>query len=642
MALGVQSQWAACFTMEPLAAASRKESGKVNRILAGLAFLLLFTLAPLSLAQVQVGDDLRMNLSGMLTGGYEASYGNQLPSTHGIDYGGNATLSGSYYNPNFLSFTVAPYYDQSKANSNFQSLTNSSGVNATANFFTGSHFPGFASYNYSRNSTGTYGLIGSPNFTTVGSGQGFGIGWSALLPDWPTFSVSYTQGSGSGNVFGTNEQSSSSTKILTLRSSYQLAGWRLNALYTHLNIRSAIPSFLSGLQGNNFSDSSGNNYGINGTHNLPWHGSIALTFNHSTYSADFGSTLAQSTGANDYTTNTETANAIFRPTARLSLYANETYTGNLNGYLYQNIVNSGSGVPLIQLDTNSSSTTLSTGANYTFTKNLYGQAQITYFDQSYFGQNFQGSYLSGTVGYGKRILNTFTVSGTVIESSNKFSDNSLGFVGNLNGFRHVGLWEVSGAFSYAQNVQTILVTYSTSYYNYSARLGRRLGRGMQWTGAFNGNHSGFTQQPGALSKSNGFTTSLALRRIDLNANYIKASGQSILTSTGIQPLPPTPGLPLAGIVVYNGESYGGGITITPIPRLYISGNYSHATSDTLSGTTFSNNRTEIFYAQLQYRLRKISVLAGYTKFSQGISAAGTPPGSQYSYFVGVTRWFNFF
>jgi hypothetical protein len=97
-----------------------------------------------------------------------------------------------------------------------------------------------------------------------------------------------------------------------------------------------------------------------------------------------------------------------------------------------------------------------------------------------------------------------------------------------------------------------------------------------------------------------------------------------------------------GLIVYNGKSYGGGISLTPIPRLTISGNYSNAMSDTLSNQIFSNNRTNIFYGQFQYRLRKISVLGGYTKFTQGISAAGTPPGSQYSYFVGVTRWFNFF
>jgi len=617
----------------------------VKRIVPHAACLLLLVLGPLGPAihgQVQVGDQLRMNMNGLLTGGYTGSYGDSVPSNHSLDFGGDAHLSGSYYNPNFLNFTVDPYYDQSRANSSFQSLTGSSGVNASANFFSGSRFPGYVSYNYTRDSTGTFGLPGSPNFTTIGTGQGFGIGWSALLPDWPTFSASYSQGSGNGTLFGTKEESNSSTHTLNLRSSYQMAGWRLSALYTHLNISSDLPSFLSGEQGNNFSSSGGNSFGVNGIHNLPWHGSIALSFNHSSYSGDYGSTLDQTKGTTDYTTNTETANASFHPTVKLGLFVNQSYTDNLNGFLYQGIINSGGGVPLVQVDSHSDSSTIAAGANYSFTKNLYGQAQITYYDQSYFGQNYNGSYLTGTVGYGKRILNTFTVSASVIESSNKFANNSLGFIGNLNGYRHFGLWELSGGVSYAQNVQTLLVTYTTSYYNYNLNVHRRLGRGMQWTGAFNGNHSGLSQVAGTVNSSAGFSTSLAMRRLTFNANYVQGTGQSVLTSTGIQPLPTTPGLPPEGIIVYNGKSYGAGIALTPIPRLTISGNYSHAMSDTLSSTTFSKNQTDIFYSQMQYRLRKVSVLAGYTKFKQGISAAGTPPGSQYSFFVGVTRWFNFF
>lgn len=592
-------------------------------------------------AQVQVGDDLRMNLNGTLTAGYIGNYGDQIQSNHSLELGGDANLSGSYYNPNFLSFNVEPYYNQSRANSSFQSLTDSSGVIANANFFNGSRFPGYATYSYTRNSTGTFGLIGNPNFTTIGSSQAFGIGWSTLIPDWPTFSVNYSQGDGSGNLFGTNEETKSSTKTLNLRSSYDLAGWHLNAVYTHLNINSTYPSFLGTALNNNFSDSTDNNFGFNGSHSLPWRGSISLTFNHSTYSGDFGSTLEQQTGNTSYSTNTETAVANFHPTQKLGLFVNQTYTDNVNGYLYQSIANSGGGVPLVQLNSQSGSSTLAAGADYNFTKYLYGQTQITYYNQTYFGQSYNGSYFSGTIGYGKRILNTFMVSASVIESSNKFANNALGFIGNLNGFRHMGWWEISGGVSYAQNVQTLLVTYTTSYYNYNARLGRRLGRGKQWSGVFNGNHTGFSQQAGTVNSSIGVSTSLSLRRIDMNANYIQSRGQALLTSTGIQPIT-TPGLLPTNLIVYNGKSYGGGITLTPIPRLFISGAYSHATSDTLSNVAFSNNRSEIFYAQLQYRLRKINLLAGYTKFSQGISSASTPPGSQHSYFIGVTRWLNFF
>ena len=617
----------------------------MKRIAKSVGFLLLLLWGRGVRAQLQVGDELQMRMSGLATLGYEASYGDQLPSAHGLDVGGNAQINGSYYNPNFINFSVNPYYDQSRADSNFQSLTDSSGVIANVNFFTGSRFPGYASYDYTRNSTGTFGLTGGPNFTTVGNGQGFGVGWSALVPDWPTFSISYSQGNGNGTVFGTNEESSTSTKTLNLRSTYSVAGWHLGAQYQHLDIDSNFPSFLSDNLETNYSSSSGNSYSINGIHSLPWHGTVSLSFNRSSYSGNYGSLLDESTssaGETNYTTDTETANLSFHPTDKLGLYFSQVFTDNLNGYLYQAIENNGGGVPVIQLASDADSSTISGAASYNFTKNLYGLAQITYYNQTYFGKSYEGSYVSGTVGYGKRIWDIFTFSGSIIESSNQFADSSLGFMGNLNAYKRFGAgWEFASGFSYAQNVQTLLVTYTTSYYNYNANLHKGLGRGRQWTGVVNGNHSGFSREAGTVNQSVGFSTSLALRFMALNANYIQGKGQSLLTSTGIQPIN-TPGLPPIGLIVYNGKSYGGGVTLTPIPRLTISGNYSYATSDTLSGTTYSVNKTNILFAQLQYRLRKINLLAGYTKFGQGISGSGSPSGNQYAYYVGVSRWFNFF
>src|SRR5260370_40393518 len=137
-----------------------------------------------------------------------------MQANHSLNYGGDATLSGSYYDPNFLNFTINPYYNQSKADSNFQSLTDSSGVIANANFFTGSHYPGYVSYDYTRNSTGTLGFTGIPNFTTVSTGYGFGAGWRLLLPDKPTVSGGYSLGSGSGQILGTNEECSSANRTL--------------------------------------------------------------------------------------------------------------------------------------------------------------------------------------------------------------------------------------------------------------------------------------------------------------------------------------------------------------------------------------------------------------------------------------------
>jgi len=156
----------------------------------GLAILIV---AQLASAQLKIGDNTKLTVGGLFTFGYSGDYGDAIPSDHGLNLGFDGKISGSYYNPNFLSFEATPYYNQSRADSNYQSLTGAKVILGSANFFTGSHFPGAISYHYDDNSTSTLGLTGQPNFTTYSKGQGFGINWSALLPNMPTLSVGYSQ-----------------------------------------------------------------------------------------------------------------------------------------------------------------------------------------------------------------------------------------------------------------------------------------------------------------------------------------------------------------------------------------------------------------------------------------------------------------
>jgi hypothetical protein len=128
----------------------------------------------------------------------------------------------------------------------------------------------------------------------------------------------------------------------------------------------------------------------------------------------------------------------------------------------------------------------------------------------------------------------------------------------------------------------------------------------------------------------------------LTGNYSKSTGQSILTSAGLVVLPPTPGVPASNLILYNADSYGGGLSATPVKRLTVSGTFSRALSNTLSDVTNSRNNTEIFNTQVQYHLRRIGVLGGFTRFTQGVSASGTPPATANSFFIGVSRWFDFF
>src|SRR5271167_510481 len=90
----------------------------------GALLLVLVSRAP---AQVTVGENVSLDLNALVQAGYTADYGNFTSSDHGITFGGTGTLTGSYYSPNFLSFTVSPYYNQSRTNSNSLSIDDSSG-----------------------------------------------------------------------------------------------------------------------------------------------------------------------------------------------------------------------------------------------------------------------------------------------------------------------------------------------------------------------------------------------------------------------------------------------------------------------------------------------------------------------------------
>jgi hypothetical protein len=594
----------------------------------------ILVMAQMASAQVQIGDNTQLKAGGQFTFGYAGDYGDAIPSSHGLTLGVNGAVNGSYYNPNFISFSATPYYNQSRNDSSSQSLTGASGIAGTTNFFTGSNFPGSVTYHYDHNSTGTFGLAGLPNFTTVGDGQGFAIGWSALLPGLPTLSFGYSQGSGSGNVYGTDEQTTSDSKLFNFRSTYLIEGFHLNGFYNHTSFDSKFPEFLAGAP-EAVENSSGDNYGLGANHALPLHGSLYVNFNRANASSNY---LGEGSGGSNYTDDNETAGVTFNPIHKLNLFANESYIDNLSGYLSQSL--SSTAVIPVNLGYGSKSVTMGGGASYQFTPFLYGQAQATHYDEFYFGKDYTGTFISGTVGMSKKLWDMFSFSATVIESDNGQGNNALGVIGDANFYHRFGQWQTSGHFDYAQNVQSILITYTTSYYMYGGNVHRRLPHRMQWSGAFNGTHSGLTNQPGTSNHSESYSTAFGTRRLTLNGLYTKSSGLSLLGLGGLQVVSPTPGL--TNTILFAGDTYGGGISGTPFSRMVLSANFSRAISNTTGGFLPSRNNTELFYTQLQYHFRRIGLQAGYTKFLQSISAGGALPANTNAYFVGISRWFDLF
>ncbi len=621
----------------------RVTTGSVKRLAKIIAWLVALSFSSFLRAQVQVGET-HLSGGGIVSVGYSGDYGNQIQSSHGLTFGFGGGIDGYYYNPNFLNFNITPYYNQSRADSNYQSLTNSSGVAATANFFTGSHFPGSVSYRYDYNSTGTFGLSGTPNFTTTGTGQGYAINWSVLFPKWPTLSVGYQHGSGNGTLYGTDQETSSNNGTLNVRSTYQIAGFGLGAFYDHSTVHGFYPEILVST-GASYADSTGFDAGISASRNIPlWDGAFFASYNHTTYSSDYIVNTQQTSTSSSYTADLESAGANFRPTRKLSLYLNQSYTNNLSSYFLQNLGPNNPPIPgfIPSLGSNSYSLTIGGGLNYQFTQNLNANAHATHYDQSYLGNTYGGTFLTGNVNYNRRILDTFTFSVGVVEGTSNFNNNNLGFIGTVNGFHRLGQWQLSGNFSYAQNVQSELITYTTSYFNYSANLHRSFSRRVQWTAAFNGTHTGLSSDKNSVSSSYNFDTSLSLGQLAFSANYGTGMGNSLLTAGGLIPLPPVPGLPNPNLIAYNAKDYGGSVSWTPIRRMVLTGTYDRSLSNTLSDGVYSRNNTEVIYSQLQYRLRRISLLGGATRFSQGISASGVAPGNVTSYYGGISRWFDFF
>jgi len=626
----------------PLRGSGFRSQVSVLRIVAA-AWLLAMTqivFAQPAAPGITIGENTHLNAGANVTFGYAGDYGDDIPSSHGLTWGMNGSTNGYYYNPNFLNFNITPYYNESRNDSESQSLTGSTGVNGVANFFTGSHFPGSFNYHFDRNSTGTFGLTGQPNFTTIGDSQGFGISWSALIPEWPTLSVAYTQGGGSANIYGTDEEASSNTKLFNVRSTYSIAGFNLGGYYSHLNLNTHTPEFLTSEPETETQASATQTMGATATHNLPFHGTFYANYNRSTSNDNYSDGLEGGTNATNFTTDSESAGASIHPTNKLSLSVTESYISDLSGYIAQSLSTNGAPVAGVNLGEGSHSVTMGGGVTYQIRNDLSSSVQATYYDQTYLGVNHTGTFLSANIGYGKRLWNMFSFSATVIDSTIDEENNALGFVGNVNYFRRIKGWQTSGSFSYAQNVQTLLVTYTTSYYNYTAMVSRRFGEGERWhwSAGFGGSHSGLTQEPGTTNRSENYSTTFGNRRFNLQGQYTEGYGQSLNVAGTLAGLPPTPGI--TNYILFNGSAYGGGISATPIPRLVIGATYNRAISNTLA-QVISHNDTQIYNAQLQYHMRQIGIQAGYTRFGQGISAVGTPL-STTSYFVGISRWFNFF
>ena len=600
----------------------------------GLA-LMLGTMV--SVAQIQFGE-IHLSGTGAINGGYNASYGDQISSNHSFLAGGEGNFNGYYYNPRFIAFDVRPYYNQSRANSTSNSIFSSSGINASAQIFGGSHFPGTVGFSEANNDRSVFGLANGPELTTNGKGHGFNIAWSELLPGLPTLTAAYSQGVGSGTVLGTTERSSNDNKTFNLRSTYTFAGFRFNGMYQRSDLQSKTPGFLVGTPE---IDSSGKTdvLGLQVNHKFPFHGNVYGNVTQTHFQTFF-----EGVDQGKTTVDTFDGGVFMIPTKKTSLGFSGSYSNNIYGVLHQAVATNGNAA-LVPFGTGTHTYTMSVNGGYAILDGLYAAANLTHVGQVYFGQAHQNTYFTGTLSgvYRRPLFGMLNWSVSMIDNATQEGNSNIGLSTSVNASRRFYQYEIGGDFGYQQNVQTLLVGYTESDYRWSAHVNRRAEH-WYWSGGVGGGHSLLTSQSGAGNHAENAFGTIGNGRYSANVNFSQSAGTSVLTSNGLQSVNIGPIIiPSNALILYDAHSFGFTATATPKRSLTMWASYSKATSSTSSTAVNSYNNTGLYSANIEYHARRLGFSAGFNHFSQSVgAAAGTAPANVNSYFVGINRWFGFF
>lgn len=595
-------------------------------------------LATSAWAQLEVGQNTSMTLSGTLGYGYDGSYGAE-GSGHGTSLNGDAVLQGYYYNPKFLNFFVDPIYNRSQANSGQGSITAATSVNAGANLFSGSHFPGSVSFSEGFDSSGNYGFGTTPGLTTTGNSHGFGIGWAELIPGAPPLSVQYSQNASSSSIFGTDQEDHVGTKVLNMFSNYKIDGWYMGARFTDNWTHTELPAVVTGEESVT-GDTNGKSFGFNANHRLPLRGSFGGSYTWSDFSGESeGSTV---TGSNQMIS----ATAAFAPTQRFTTSFDVNYDSSLTGEIEQQLIGVGAVAPQVNLGSSGYSISLNNYDNVALTKSLSAGFSVGHIQQEVYGRSIGATHFSGVLNYRflKPLWGTVVVYVGANDQATDEGNQGAGLVAGANFNKQWSNFDLSGSFAYSQDTQTVLATQVTSNYSYMANAQRRLGRRVRWMAMFNGFHTGLGEAAGSSAHSESYGTNLVYKMYNVGASYSHTSGTALLTGNGLVLPPGTISPVLTGneFLLDTGSSYSFNFTANPVRRLVVSTSYTKTINDSLAGTVTTNGASKVFLAFTEYQFRKMVFSAGYTNLNQFVSASGLPPASYSNFYVGIQRWFKAF
>ena len=592
--------------------------------------------APL-VAQLKLGETTS-SASGTVSSGYTADYGNQMSSDHGWTEGGTGNYNGSFYSPNFLNYSASVYLNQSRANSDFQSISDASGFGVSTSIFGGSKFPGAVSFSKGYDSEGNYGIPGISDYVTHGNNDEIGVSWSLNLPNKPTLTAGYQLGNDSYSIYGSNDNGSSSFQNFNLRSNYILEGINLTGFYSKGSSNSLIPEIVSGGV-NTQVQSNSDGFGGGVSDKLPLQGAWSASVNRSSWNTSYEGVT--STGSVD----TADGFMSLHPTDNFTLSGSIIYSDNLAGQLIEAVVSQGAAAPSALA--NQTSYSLDTQATGTYIPTQYLQTtlfvehQSQLFDGEDYGVNSYGG--SATFSHklrGGNFNTTITFSGN---QGTQSGTDSIGFAAAEHYSDEIAGWHIDESFSYAQNMQTLLVAYLNSNYSFSGNVRRKFEK-LAFSAGGGGSRTALTDQPGTTSSSQEYNASIGYSNwISMNGNYAKSSGLALATGAGLTPVPvPSPALPSDLFTFYGGTSYSWAVSSAPIRGLTMSSSFSRSNSNTNGTGIAATNQNEQYSAIIQYQVRKMGFTSGFARLEQGFGGSASPPAIVSSYYAGITRWFNFF
>ena len=571
-------------------------------------------------------------MSGSLGMVYAANSGNYMGSSHSLGIGVNGTMEGYYFNPQFLSFQVRPYYDRAQFNSESQEITRGTGVDGSMSLFGGSHFPGTISYGKSFNGNSEFRIAGVPSVFVDSSGSNFSVAWGALFKGYPSLQSSYSIADSSSTLLGTTDRAKSASRSFDLSSNYSLGGFNLQGRLGHYNTELSSPDFLAAEATTNTSSTT--NYAVNASRRLPLSGSLGLGWSRTT---------AGSAG-DDSASNSYMASAGISPWQRLSISGYCNYTTNVIVALERSLFGNAAISPLVNADSNSNSIYMNTTGTLLVGRGLSLTGYVNHRIQHFLGAASENTQYGGTVNFQKanNLFGFLQFSIGVVNTATQEGNSAVGLVTTLGMTHKFGKWETSADFDYSQNTQTLFEIVTTSNYSYGGTLRRKINSSTNWGASFRESRSGLASQKGNQNVADSFITNLSWARYSFSGSYSKSNGEALLGPNGT--LTPTPfGSILSNYyLTFNARAYAATASTQLFRVLTLSGGYTNLSSNSTQNALDTFNKGDRFNARLALRMRRLYIIAGFDRAIQESSAVAGGPRRVNSYYVSLSRWFNVF